>query len=77
MLATVQFFNPRQKKRNFPVAFVFIPALGPTQPSVLQWVPGALSPGVKRCRAVTLTTHPPSNAEVKNESQFLALYIYT
>jgi hypothetical protein len=30
---------------------------GPTQPPV-QWVPGVLSPGVKRGRGVTLTTHP-------------------
>jgi hypothetical protein len=33
------------------------PALGPTQPPV-QWVPGVLSPGVKRGRGVTLTTYP-------------------
>jgi hypothetical protein len=33
------------------------PALGPTQPPV-QWVPGDLSPGVKRGWSVTLTTHP-------------------
>jgi hypothetical protein len=32
-------------------------ALEPTQPPV-QWVPGVLSPGVKRGRDVTLTTHP-------------------
>jgi hypothetical protein len=31
--------------------------LGPTQPPV-QWVPGVLSPGVKRGRGVTLTIHP-------------------
>jgi hypothetical protein len=31
------------------------PALGPTQPSV-QWVPGVISPGLKRGRGVTLTT---------------------
>jgi hypothetical protein len=31
--------------------------LGPTQPPV-QWVPRVLSPGVKRGRSVTLTTHP-------------------
>jgi hypothetical protein len=30
---------------------------GATQPPV-QWVPGALSPGVKRGRGVILTTHP-------------------
>jgi hypothetical protein len=33
------------------------PALGPTQPPI-QWVPGALSPGIKRGRGVMLTTHP-------------------
>jgi hypothetical protein len=33
------------------------PALRPTQPPV-QWVPGVLSPGVKRGRGVTLTTLP-------------------
>jgi hypothetical protein len=33
------------------------PALGPTQPPV-QRVPGILSPGLKRGRGVTLTTHP-------------------
>jgi hypothetical protein len=32
-------------------------SLEPTQPPV-QWVPGVLSPGVKRGRGVTLTTHP-------------------
>jgi hypothetical protein len=32
-------------------------ALRPTQPPI-QWVPGILSPGVKRGRGVTLTTHP-------------------
>jgi hypothetical protein len=32
-------------------------ALGPTQPPV-QWVPGIISPGVKRGPGVTLTTNP-------------------
>jgi hypothetical protein len=42
-------------------------ALGPTQPSV-QWIPGALSLGIKCGWGVTLTTQPPpSSAEVKNE----------
>jgi hypothetical protein len=33
----------------------------------IQWVPGVLSPGVKRGRGVTLTTHPHLVAEVKYE----------
>jgi hypothetical protein len=49
-------FDPRQGQRIFPLASVSRPALGPTQPPV-QWVPGVLSPGVKCCRGVTLTTH--------------------
>jgi hypothetical protein len=36
--------------------FVPRPALGPTQPPV-QWVPGFISPGVKRGRGVTRNTH--------------------
>jgi hypothetical protein len=40
------------------------PAVGPTQPPI-QWVPGALSLGVKR--PVREADHsPPSSAEVKN-----------
>jgi hypothetical protein len=48
---------PDRGERIFPVTSVSRPALRPTQPPV-QWVPGVLSPGVKRCRGVTLTTHP-------------------
>jgi hypothetical protein len=44
-------------QRIFPLASVSRPALGPTQPPV-QWVPGVLSPGVKRGSGVMLTTHP-------------------
>jgi hypothetical protein len=50
----------------FPLTSASRPALGPTQPPV-QWVPGALSPGVKSGRGVMLTTHPLSSAEVKKE----------
>jgi hypothetical protein len=42
---------------DFLLAPAFRPALGPTQP-LIQWVPVVLSPGVKRGRGVTLTTHP-------------------
>jgi hypothetical protein len=48
---------PGSGKGFFPVASVSRPALGPTQPPV-QWVQRVLSPGVKRGRGVTLTTHP-------------------
>jgi hypothetical protein len=50
-------FDPRQGQRIFLLASVSRPALGPTQAPV-QWVPGVLSPGVKRGRGVMLTTHP-------------------
>jgi hypothetical protein len=42
---------------NFPLACVSRPVLWPAQPLV-QWVPGVLSPGLKRGQGVTLTTHP-------------------
>jgi hypothetical protein len=48
---------PGRGERVFPLTSVSRPALGPTQPPV-QWVPGVLSPGLKRGRGVTLTTHP-------------------
>jgi hypothetical protein len=50
-------FDPRRKQRIFPLPSASRPALGPTQPPI-QWVPGALSPGVKPERGVMLTTHP-------------------
>jgi hypothetical protein len=43
---------PGRGERTFPVASVSRPALGPTQLPV-QWVPGALTPGLKRGRGVT------------------------
>jgi hypothetical protein len=52
--------------RIFPLVSVSRPDLGPTQPPV-QWVPGVLSPGLKRSLGVTLTTHPHNSAEVRNE----------
>jgi hypothetical protein len=57
---------PGRGKRIFVLALASRPALGPIQPPV-QWVPGVLSPGVNRGRGGTLTTHPPSSSDVKNE----------
>jgi hypothetical protein len=52
------------KVKNFLFSTSFRPALGPTQPPI-QWVPRALSPGVKRQRCEV--DHPAStSAEVKN-----------
>jgi hypothetical protein len=48
---------PDRGRGFFPLTSASRPALGPTQPPV-QWVPGALSLGVKRGRGVMLTTHP-------------------
>jgi hypothetical protein len=48
-------FDPRQRQRHFSLASVFRPAVRSTQlPTQLVQV---LSPGVKRGRDVTLTTH--------------------
>jgi hypothetical protein len=43
--------------KDFFITSVSRPALGSTQTPV-QFVPGVLSPGVKRRRGVTLTNHP-------------------
>jgi hypothetical protein len=47
------------------------PALGPTQ-SAIQWVPGALSPGLKR-PGREADHSPPTNPEVKK----MWIYTYT
>jgi len=58
-----QSFESRQGLGIFLLTTVCRPALGPTQPPI-QWVPGALSLGVKRPRREA--DHSPSSAEVKN-----------
>jgi hypothetical protein len=50
-------FDSRQRQRISPLASVSRAALRPTQ-TPIQWVPGFLSPVVKRGQGVTLTTHP-------------------
>jgi hypothetical protein len=57
--------SPAEAK-DFPLASVSRPALGPTQPPV-QWVPGVLSPGVKARPERDADHSPPSSAEVENE----------
>jgi hypothetical protein len=42
------------------------PAMGPTQPPI-QWVPGTISPGLKRPKREG-DNSPPSSAEVKNDA---------
>jgi hypothetical protein len=49
----------------FLYSIAFRPNLGPTLP-LIQWVPRALSPGVKRPRRET-DHSPASSAEVKND----------
>jgi hypothetical protein len=55
--------------KNFLFSMWSRPALGPTQPPI-QWVPGVLSPGVKRPWREA-DHSPPTSAEVKK------MWIYT
>jgi hypothetical protein len=48
---------PDRDKRIFPLASASRQALVSIKPAV-QWVPGVLSPGVRRGRGVMLTIHP-------------------
>jgi hypothetical protein len=56
---------------NFLISTTSTPALGPTQPPI-QWVPGALSPGIKQLGRDT-DHSPPTSAEVKKTW----IYTYT
>jgi hypothetical protein len=55
--------------KNFIFSTLSRPSRGPTQPPI-QWVPGALSPGVKR-QGREADHLPPTSAEVKK------MWIYT
>jgi hypothetical protein len=59
------------KFKNFLFSMLARPALGFTQPPI-QWVPGALSPGVKRPGREAHHS-PPTSAEVKK----MWIYTYT
>jgi hypothetical protein len=52
-----------KKVKNFLFSTSFRPALGPTQPPI-QWVPRALSPGIKR-QGHESDHSSPASAEVK------------
>jgi hypothetical protein len=58
-------FDSRQGQRSIPFATSSRPAVEPIQRRI-QWVPGALSPGIKQ-QGHEADHSPPSSAEVKNE----------
>jgi hypothetical protein len=60
----VRGFDSRWELGFFLFFTAFRPVLGPNQPPI-QWVPGVLSPEVKRPGRET-DHSPPSNAEVRN-----------
>jgi hypothetical protein len=62
-------FDPWQRQEISPLASVSRLALRLTQPPV-QWVPGVLSPGLKRGRGVTLTTHPHLEPRARMSSSY-------
>jgi hypothetical protein len=74
-----QGFNSRQEQwwDFFLFANSSRPALGPTQPPN-EWVPGALTPGVKRLEREG-DHSPPSSAEIKNASIYSSIpqYVFT
>jgi hypothetical protein len=51
--------------KNFLSSTASTPTVGPAQPAI-QWIPGALSPGVKR-QGREADHSPPSSAEVKKD----------
>jgi hypothetical protein len=58
-------FNSWQRQEIFLYSTAYGPALGATQPHI-EWIPGTLSPGIKRMERET--DHPfSSSAEVKRE----------
>jgi hypothetical protein len=74
MSRTVGFRFQAGTRRDFFFFFLpSLPGLGPIQPPI-QWVPGALSPWVKR--SVREADHsPPSSAEVKNAWSYTSISV--
>jgi hypothetical protein len=66
--------SPIRGEKNVSRSLLSRPALRPTQPPI-QWVPTILSPGLKRGRDVTLTTHPHLSADVENEQELYFLSV--
>jgi hypothetical protein len=64
-------FDSRQGLRILLFATASRPVLGPTQPPI-QWVPGVLSPGVKRPRCEAYHSPPPSS-EIKNAWSYTSI----
>jgi hypothetical protein len=80
-LRTVQpGFDPRHRQRIFPLISVFRPALRPIQPHIhypyLIPIGGPLSE-VKRCRDVTLTTHPHLVPRLRISRSYVSLPVGT
>jgi hypothetical protein len=67
-------FESRQDLGIFLSATASRTALGPTQPPI-QWLPGALSLGVKRPGRET-DHSPPSSAEIKNAWSYTSTLQY-
>jgi hypothetical protein len=62
------------RPRNFSLRHRFRPTLGPTQ-SPIQWVPGALSPEVKR-PGREADHSPLSSADIKNSWSYTSTSLY-
>jgi hypothetical protein len=62
------------RSRIFVFSTLPRPVLGPTQPPI-QWVPGALSPGVKR-QAREADHSSPASAEVKRRLIYTSTSLY-
>jgi hypothetical protein len=70
IIITGRWFESLQRLGIFLSTTVSRSALGPTQPPI-QWVPRALSPGVKRPRREA-DHSPPSNVEVRNAWSYIS-----